>query len=65
VHTTTPGGTFTYFIEQLGFAMWPWVALVPGAMVAIGRLSPRDAEPKNRAALFITIWTACAFFVFS
>ncbi|MGC4123074.1 MAG: glycosyltransferase family 39 protein [Myxococcales bacterium] len=65
VHTTTPGGTFTYFIEQLGFAMWPWVALVPGAMVAIGRLSPKDPEPKNRAALLVTIWTAVAFFVFS
>lgn len=65
VHTTTPGGTFTYFIEQLGFAMWPWVALVPGAMVAIGRLSPKDPEPKNRAALLVTIWTAAAFFVFS
>lgn len=65
VHTTTPGGTFTYFIEQLGFAMWPWVALVPGAMVAIGKLSPKDPEPKNRAALLVTIWTAASFFVFA
>ncbi|MBI5548497.1 MAG: glycosyltransferase family 39 protein [Deltaproteobacteria bacterium] len=65
VHTTTPGGTFTYFIEQLGFAMFPWVALVPGAMVAIGKLAPRNPEPKNRAALFVTIWTAASFFVFS
>jgi 4-amino-4-deoxy-L-arabinose transferase-like glycosyltransferase len=65
VHTTTPGGTFTYFIEQLGFALFPWVALVPGAMVAIGKLMPRDAEPKNRAALFVTVWTAVSFFVFA
>lgn len=65
VHTTTPGGTFTYFIEQLGFAMFPWVALVPGAMVAIGKLSTRSADPRNRAALFVTIWTAASFFVFA
>ena len=65
VHTTTPGGTFTYFIEQLGFAMFPWVALVPGAMVAIGRLVPRDPDPKNRAALLVTIWAAASFFIFA
>src|SRR5262249_36939385 len=26
VHSTTPGGTFTYFIEQLGFGLFPWIA---------------------------------------
>ncbi|TMA45553.1 MAG: dolichyl-phosphate-mannose--protein mannosyltransferase, partial [Deltaproteobacteria bacterium] len=25
VHTTTPGGTFTYFVEQIGFDCFPWV----------------------------------------
>lgn len=25
VHTTTPGGTFTYFIEQGAFAIGPWI----------------------------------------
>jgi 4-amino-4-deoxy-L-arabinose transferase-like glycosyltransferase len=65
VHTTTPGGTFAYFIEQLGFAMFPWVALIPGAMVAIGKLSPRNAEPKNRAAIFVAVWAAASFFVFA
>jgi 4-amino-4-deoxy-L-arabinose transferase-like glycosyltransferase len=65
VHTTTPGGTFAYFIEQLGFGTFPWVALVPGAMASIGRLAPRDADPKSRAAVFVAIWTAAAFFVFA
>ncbi len=38
VHTTTPGGTFTYFIEQGGFAIFPWVALLPGAFAVVSRL---------------------------
>ncbi|MFN7131541.1 MAG: ArnT family glycosyltransferase [Myxococcales bacterium] len=65
VHTTTPGGSFAYFIEQLGFAMFPWTAAVPGALVAIARLSPRDPEPKNRAALFVVVWATASFFVFA
>ena len=65
VHTTTPGGTFAYFIEQLGFAMFPWVALMPGAMVVIGKLRPRDPDTKSRGALFVTVWAAASFFTFA
>ena len=32
VHSTTPGGTFIYFIEQGGYGIFPWVALLPGAL---------------------------------
>lgn len=32
VHTTTPGGSFTYFIEQGAFAIFPWVLVVPLAL---------------------------------
>lgn len=32
VHTTTPGGTFTYFLEQGAFALAPWVLLLPVAL---------------------------------
>ncbi len=32
VHTTTPGGTFTYFLEQGAFALAPWVLLLPLAL---------------------------------
>lgn len=32
VHTTTPGGTFTYFLEQGAFAMAPWILLLPLAL---------------------------------
>lgn len=65
VHTTTPGGTFSYFIEQLGFAIFPWVALVPGAMVAIGKLRAKDEDPRSRAGLFVALWAAATFFIFA
>src|SRR6476469_2004651 len=41
VHTTTPGGTFTYFIEQGGYAIFPWVAALPGALMVAARIKLR------------------------
>lgn len=32
VHTTTPGGTFAYFLEQGAYAVAPWVVLIPFAL---------------------------------
>ncbi len=58
-------GTFDYYFGQLGVGMWPWAALVPGALAALavaGR--PRTREDKIR--LLFGIWgvTAFAFFAF-
>lgn len=63
VHTTTPGGSFTYFIEQGGYAIFPWVALVPGAMAVISRLRLRLAEPANQAAVLATLWLGLTFWL--
>ena len=35
VHTTTPGGTFAYFLDQGAFAIFPWVLFVPLALVVL------------------------------
>ncbi len=56
VHTTTPGGTFTYFIEQGGFAIFPWVALVPGALALAARLKLKEATARDRLGLVAVIW---------
>ncbi|HEX8700358.1 MAG TPA: glycosyltransferase family 39 protein [Myxococcaceae bacterium] len=63
VHTTTPGGTFTYFIEQGGFAIFPWVALLPGAMVVVGRLKLRSASKADHLALISVLWVAFTFWL--
>lgn len=68
VHTTTPNTTFVYYIEQLGFALFPWVALVPGALAAVAQPLPAvDARTrKDRARLFVIAWalTSLTFFAF-
>ncbi|ATB27806.1 ArnT family glycosyltransferase [Melittangium boletus] len=61
VHTTTPGGTFVYFIEQGGFAIFPWVALIPGAFALVTRLRPRSPDKADHLALIAALWVAFSF----
>ena len=62
VHTTTPGGSFTYFVEQGGYAVFPWVALIPGALAEALRV--RLNEQTTQAQL--TAWAViCAGFTFA
>ena len=65
VHTTTPGGTFTYFIEQIGFDCFPWVFAFPGAAAVIARVRPRPQTPRERALLFLLFWLLIGFAVFA
>lgn len=52
VHTTTPGGSFTYFIEQGAYAIAPWVALVPLAMFTTSTTARRPQILFGVSALF-------------
>ena len=61
VHTTTPGGTFTYFIEQGGFGIFPWVALVPGALAIVARLRLRSKDAADHVGVIAAIWVVFAF----
>lgn len=64
VHTTTPGGTFTYFIEQIGFDCFPWVFAFPGAAAVIARIRLRPKTPRERALIFLLFWILVGFAVF-
>lgn len=61
VHTTTPGGTFTYFIEQGGFGLFPWVALVPGAISLASRLKIRGGTTADHTGIIAAIWVVFTF----
>jgi 4-amino-4-deoxy-L-arabinose transferase-like glycosyltransferase len=61
VHTTTPGGDFTYFILQGGYAMFPWVVLVPGALATLARAKPRSGKGFDGVALIATLWFTFTF----
>jgi 4-amino-4-deoxy-L-arabinose transferase-like glycosyltransferase len=61
VHTTTPGGDFTYFILQGGYAMFPWVAIIPGAFAVVARLKPRGATAADGVGLIAVLWFAVSW----
>lgn len=65
VHTTTPGGDFDYFIRQLGFGLFPWVAAVPGALGELCRLPLRARSRRDDLALFAGLWAVVAYAVMS
>jgi 4-amino-4-deoxy-L-arabinose transferase-like glycosyltransferase len=61
VHTTTPGGTFTYFIEQGGYAIFPWVALIPGGLAVAARLKLRTPTRAEQVSVFVLLWLVFSF----
>ncbi|MCI0571962.1 MAG: glycosyltransferase family 39 protein [Myxococcaceae bacterium] len=61
VHTTTPGGSFTYFIEQGGYAIFPWVAAIPGALALVARLRLRGGDRAEQVALIGLLWAVVSF----
>ncbi len=65
VHTTTPGGTFDYFIEQLGYGLFPWVAALPGALAELCRVRARSREPREQLLLFAGLWAAITYVLMS
>jgi 4-amino-4-deoxy-L-arabinose transferase-like glycosyltransferase len=65
VYTTTPGGTFTYFIEQLGFDSFPFAFAFPGAIAALGRARVRPGSARERMELFLLLWLLAGFAVFA
>ncbi len=65
VYTSTPGGDFVYFIEQIGYDCFPWVFAFPGAAAVIARIRPRPQTQRERATLFLLLWFLVAFSVFA
>jgi 4-amino-4-deoxy-L-arabinose transferase-like glycosyltransferase len=63
VHTTTPGGTFTYFIEQGGYAVFPWVALVPGALAVALKLKLRGGTGRDAIGVMAVVWLTFTFYL--
>ncbi|MFN0063453.1 MAG: ArnT family glycosyltransferase [Myxococcaceae bacterium] len=61
VHTTTPGGSFTYFVEQAGYAVFPWVAAVPGALGVLAQTRFRERSVPEQVMAAFAIWTLGAF----
>lgn len=65
VHTTTPGGSFTYFVEQIGYDCFPWVFAFPGAAAVLARVRVRPQSARERAMLFLLFWFLIGLAVFA
>lgn len=52
VHSPTAGGSFTYFVEQLGYGLFPWVLLIPLALFHLMRAPSRLAVLHGVAVAF-------------
>ncbi len=61
VHMTGPQGMFTYFIEQGGLGIFPWVGLIPGALAMAARFRLRTSSRTENVGVIASIWTAGIF----
>jgi 4-amino-4-deoxy-L-arabinose transferase-like glycosyltransferase len=53
-------GTFEYFLRELGYAVLPWVALVPAALAAMAMRRVRDAR-RQGIVWFGVIWFVAGY----
>lgn len=65
VHTDTPGGSFVYYVEQLGFGVFLWVGLLPSALSSLrawlaGPRAPAPAIGAVTAGLGLVLFTTSA-----
>src|SRR5437868_15051706 len=66
VYTTTPGGTFAYFIEQLGFDCFPGVFAFPGMLgTVLSRRTVRPQTARDRTLFFLLLWVLIGFALFA
>lgn len=59
-------GTWEYYVQQIGYGLFPWVAFLPGALVDAFRSAPRhERSGQERARLFCYVWFAGAMLLFT
>ena len=65
-------GTIAYFVEQTGYAMFPWIAFAPLALLVLYRSrseTSRDARgarfARGQTLLFLGMWLLSSFVLFS
>jgi 4-amino-4-deoxy-L-arabinose transferase-like glycosyltransferase len=59
-------GTIDYFLTQIGYATFPWIALLPAALMVVVSLRSRfDRDGRGEMVLFLTMWMVSSFVLFS
>lgn len=68
VHDTNQGDdvSFRYYVWQLGYATFPWVGLVPAAVLGWARTPDADpGSPRRTTESLLAIWLVVTFALFS
>lgn len=59
-------GTFEHFLRWLGYGLFPWIGLLPIAMLEVFRYRAREAKPLIvNARIFLFLWALIAFALFT
>lgn len=58
-------GTFEHFLKWLSIGTFPWVALAPLLIWGLARFRLRSTDPRDRAKLFLFIWSFFAYLLFT
>jgi 4-amino-4-deoxy-L-arabinose transferase-like glycosyltransferase len=74
VHDTNVGAdtSFVYYVQQLGYGLFPWTVLVPFGLLGSGRWSrPKASAPdssnpqRDEAVVLLIVWFAVTFALFA
>lgn len=59
-------GTIEYFLGQIGYATFPWIALVPAALVIAFWIHSRPSrDARGQTILLLSTWLVSSFVLFS
>lgn len=58
-------GVFTYFIQQLGYAMGLWIGFVPLGLFGVARFETKDPGTEEKLHRFLFSWWFMIFLFFS
>jgi 4-amino-4-deoxy-L-arabinose transferase-like glycosyltransferase len=59
-------GTIEYFLAQIGYATFPWIALIPAALMVVVSLRSRfDRDGRSEMVTFLAMWMVSSFVLFS
>jgi len=58
-------GTFEYYLNEIGYGLFPWIAFLPAALVRVFTTREKERSPRARARLFVFVWFAATLLLFT
>lgn len=57
-------GTIEYYLQQMGYGLFPWIAFLPASLVRVFTTG-KERTPRDRAKLFVGVWLVCTVCLFT